>query len=152
MTFDLNFASLCADFEEDIKFQFSLELASLMNRFLGPAKARQALSLLNQNVKVPAVLIAQMKWNILKVYKLAIYHEFLSKCRERQMLWSNASNLALKLSEMMCGFAQATSSSAPMGTQARVELAISMATGLVSLPSRASMSMLVIAGEVRIRI
>lgn len=61
MTFDLNFASLCADFEEDIKFQFSLELASLMNRFLGPAKARQALSLLNQNVKVPAVLIAQMK-------------------------------------------------------------------------------------------
>lgn len=62
---------------------------------------------------------------------------------------SNAGNSALELSEMMCGFAQATSSSAPMGTQANEELAITMATGLVSLTSRASMSMLVIAGVVR---
>ncbi|KAI7810125.1 putative mitofusin-1-like [Triplophysa rosa] len=93
MAYDLNFASLCADFEEDIEFRFSLGLTSLVNRFLGPAKARQALSLLDQNVK-------------------------------------------------------ATSSSAPIGTQTHEELAISMATGLVSLPSRASMNMLVIAGVV----
>ncbi|XP_051554371.1 mitofusin-1-like [Myxocyprinus asiaticus] len=93
MTYDLNFASLCADFKEDIKFQFSLGLTSLVNRFLGPAKARQALSLLDQNLK-------------------------------------------------------ATSSSTSMRTQAQEDLAISVATGLVSLTSRASMGMLVIAGVV----
>ncbi|KAA0718983.1 Mitofusin-1 [Triplophysa tibetana] len=74
MPFDLNFASLCADFRGRHQFQFSLGLTSFVNRFLGPAKARQALSLLDQNVK-------------------------------------------------------ATSSSAPMGTQAREELAISMHEG-----------------------
>ncbi|XP_065131962.1 mitofusin-1 [Paramisgurnus dabryanus] len=92
MTYGLNFASLCADFEEDIEFQFSLGITSLVNRFLGPAKAKQALSLLDQNAKA--------------------------------------------------------SSSALMGTQAHEELAVSMATGLRSLTSRASVSMLVIAGVV----
>ncbi|ROL48778.1 Mitofusin-1 [Anabarilius grahami] len=93
MTYDLNFASLCENFVEDIDFHFSLGLTSLVNRFLGPAKAKQALSLLNQNLKV-------------------------------------------------------TSSSAPMGTQTQEELAVSMATGLLSLTSRASVGMLVTAGVV----
>lgn len=52
ITYDLNFASLCENFVEDIDFHFSLGLTSLVNRFLGPAKAKQALSLLNQNLKV----------------------------------------------------------------------------------------------------
>jgi len=52
MTYDLNFSSLCENFVEDIDFYFSLGLTSLVNRFLGPAKAKQALSLLNQNLKV----------------------------------------------------------------------------------------------------
>ncbi|KTF82527.1 hypothetical protein cypCar_00011748 [Cyprinus carpio] len=41
-----------------------------------------------------------------------------------------------------------TSSSAPLGTKPQEELAMSMATGLVSLTSRASVGMLVIAGMV----
>ncbi|KAK9979838.1 hypothetical protein ABG768_013246 [Culter alburnus] len=86
ITYDLNFASLCENFVEDIDFHFSLGLTSLVNRFLGPAKAKQALSLLNQNLKV-------------------------------------------------------TSSSAPMGTQTQEELAVSMATELLSLTSRASVGM-----------
>ncbi|KAG1937844.1 mitofusin-1 isoform X2 [Pimephales promelas] len=89
MTYDLNFSSLCENFVEDIDFHFSLGLTSLVNRFLGPAKAKQALSLLNQNLKV-------------------------------------------------------TSSSA----QTQDELAISMATGLVSFTSRASVGVLVTAGVV----
>ncbi|XP_051771534.1 mitofusin-1 [Ctenopharyngodon idella] len=93
MTYDLNFASLCENFVEDIDFHFSLGLTSLVNRFLGPAKAKQALSLLDQNLKV-------------------------------------------------------TSSSAPMRTQTQEELAVSMATGLISLTSRASVGMLVTAGVV----
>ncbi|XP_059358237.1 mitofusin-1 isoform X2 [Carassius carassius] len=93
ITYDLNFASLCEDFVEDINFNFSLGLTFLVNRFLGPGKAKQALSLLEQKLQV-------------------------------------------------------TSSSAPLGTQAQEELAMSMATGLVSLTSRASVGMLVIAGVV----
>uniref|UniRef100_A0A9J8CEN4 Dynamin-type G domain-containing protein n=1 Tax=Cyprinus carpio carpio TaxID=630221 RepID=A0A9J8CEN4_CYPCA len=97
ITYDLNFATLCEDFEEDMDFHFSLGLTFLVNRFLGPAKAKQALSLLDQKLQVTV---------------------------------------------------QVTSSSAPLGTQAQEELAISMATGLVSLTSRASVGMLVIAGVV----
>uniref|UniRef100_A0A673L9N4 Dynamin-type G domain-containing protein n=1 Tax=Sinocyclocheilus rhinocerous TaxID=307959 RepID=A0A673L9N4_9TELE len=95
ITYDLNFASLCEDFVEDINFHFSLGLTFLVNRFLGPGKAKQALSLLDQKLQVTV-----------------------------------------------------TSSSAPLGTQVQEELAMSMATGLVSLTSRASVGMLVIAGVV----
>ncbi|KAL0199726.1 hypothetical protein M9458_002913, partial [Cirrhinus mrigala] len=51
ITYDLNFASLCEDFVEDINFHFSLGLTFLVNRFLGPAKAKQALSLLDQKLQ-----------------------------------------------------------------------------------------------------
>uniref|UniRef100_A0A672PYP5 Mitofusin-1-like n=1 Tax=Sinocyclocheilus grahami TaxID=75366 RepID=A0A672PYP5_SINGR len=86
ITYDLNFASLCEDFVEDINFHFSLGLTFLVNRFLGPGKAKQALSLLDQKLQVTV--------------------------------------------------------------QVQEELAMSMATGLVSLTSRASVGMLVIAGVV----
>uniref|UniRef100_A0A8C1RWC8 Dynamin-type G domain-containing protein n=1 Tax=Cyprinus carpio TaxID=7962 RepID=A0A8C1RWC8_CYPCA len=95
ITYDLNFASLCENFV-DIDFHFSLGLTFLVNSFLGPDKAKQALSLLDQ------------KWQV-----------------------------------------TVTSSSAPLGTKPQEELAMSMATGLVSLTSRASVGMLVIAGMVR---
>uniref|UniRef100_A0A672PY18 Mitofusin-1-like n=1 Tax=Sinocyclocheilus grahami TaxID=75366 RepID=A0A672PY18_SINGR len=52
ITYDLNFASLCEDFVEDINFHFSLGLTFLVNRFLGPGKAKQALSLLDQKLQV----------------------------------------------------------------------------------------------------
>ncbi|XP_067310471.1 mitofusin-1 [Pseudorasbora parva] len=93
VTYDLNLTNLCENFVEDIDFHFSLGLISLVNRFLGPVKAKEALSLLDQNLKV-------------------------------------------------------TSSSDPMGSQTQEELAISMATGLLSLTSRASVGMLVTAGVV----
>ncbi|XP_030629987.1 mitofusin-1 [Chanos chanos] len=96
MTYDLNLATLCADFQEDIEFQFSLGLTALVNRFLGPVRAKQALMILDQNFKV-------------------------------------------------CYCFQATGPSAP---QTQEELAMSVATGLVSLTSRASMGMLVIGGMV----
>lgn len=51
ITYDLNFASLCENFV-DIDFHFSLGLTFLVNRFLGPAKAKQALSLLDQKLQV----------------------------------------------------------------------------------------------------
>nr|XP_021322383.1 mitofusin-1-like isoform X2 [Danio rerio] len=91
MTYDLNLTSLGADFTEDIDFHFSLGLTSLVNRFLGPANAKQALSLLEQKLKL-------------------------------------------------------TSSSAHTGSRGHEDLALSMASGLLSLTSRASLGMVVIAG------
>uniref|UniRef100_A0AAR2KP38 Dynamin-type G domain-containing protein n=1 Tax=Pygocentrus nattereri TaxID=42514 RepID=A0AAR2KP38_PYGNA len=51
MAYELNFKALCADFQEDIEFQFSLGWTALVNRFLGPANARQALNILDKNLK-----------------------------------------------------------------------------------------------------
>uniref|UniRef100_A0A671RJS7 Dynamin-type G domain-containing protein n=1 Tax=Sinocyclocheilus anshuiensis TaxID=1608454 RepID=A0A671RJS7_9TELE len=105
ITYNLNFASLCEDFVEDINFHFSLGLTFLVNRFLGPGKAKQALSLLDQKLQVTVNYTSPTGSSV-------------------------------------------TSSSAPLGTQVQEELAMSMATGLVSLTSRESVGMLVIAGVV----
>lgn len=43
LSYDLNCHSLCADFQEDIAFRFSLGWASLVNRFLGPKNAQRVL-------------------------------------------------------------------------------------------------------------
>uniref|UniRef100_A0A8D0LAA0 Mitofusin 1 n=1 Tax=Sphenodon punctatus TaxID=8508 RepID=A0A8D0LAA0_SPHPU len=43
LSYDLNCHSLCADFQEDIIFRFSLGWTSLVNRFLGPKNAHRVL-------------------------------------------------------------------------------------------------------------
>ena len=44
LTFDLGIAAVCADFRENIDFQFSLGWTALVSRFLGNANAKRALS------------------------------------------------------------------------------------------------------------
>uniref|UniRef100_A0AAQ6AQS2 Dynamin-type G domain-containing protein n=1 Tax=Amphiprion ocellaris TaxID=80972 RepID=A0AAQ6AQS2_AMPOC len=44
LTYDLSLAALCADFRENIDFQFSLGWTALVTRFIGAANARRALS------------------------------------------------------------------------------------------------------------
>lgn len=44
MTYDLGLHAVCADFKENIDFQFSLGWTALVTRFIGAANARQALS------------------------------------------------------------------------------------------------------------
>uniref|UniRef100_A0A3Q1CIX1 Dynamin-type G domain-containing protein n=1 Tax=Amphiprion ocellaris TaxID=80972 RepID=A0A3Q1CIX1_AMPOC len=44
LTYDLGLAALCADFRENIDFQFSLGWTALVTRFIGVANARRALS------------------------------------------------------------------------------------------------------------
>ncbi|KAF6720267.1 Mitofusin-1 [Oryzias melastigma] len=44
LTYDLGLAALCADFQENIDFQFSLGWTALVTRFIGAANARRALS------------------------------------------------------------------------------------------------------------
>uniref|UniRef100_A0A8C8C8N5 Dynamin-type G domain-containing protein n=1 Tax=Oncorhynchus tshawytscha TaxID=74940 RepID=A0A8C8C8N5_ONCTS len=47
LSYDLNCATLCSDFQENIEFQFSMGWTALVNRFLGPTNANRAL-MLNQ--------------------------------------------------------------------------------------------------------
>lgn len=55
LSYDLNCHSLCADFQEDIVFHFSLGWTSLVNRFLGAKQAQKVLlGLANPNVQVSA--------------------------------------------------------------------------------------------------
>uniref|UniRef100_A0A6Q2ZDI6 Dynamin-type G domain-containing protein n=1 Tax=Esox lucius TaxID=8010 RepID=A0A6Q2ZDI6_ESOLU len=52
LSYDLNCASLCSDFQENIEFQFSLGWTTLVNRFLGPTNAKRALMLVDKNFPV----------------------------------------------------------------------------------------------------
>uniref|UniRef100_A0A3B4Y4P9 Mitofusin 1b n=1 Tax=Seriola lalandi dorsalis TaxID=1841481 RepID=A0A3B4Y4P9_SERLL len=52
LSYDLNCATLCNDFQENIEFQFSLGWTSLVHRFLGSDNAQRALRLMDQNFQV----------------------------------------------------------------------------------------------------
>ncbi|MGH0154606.1 UNVERIFIED_CONTAM: hypothetical protein FKN15_031364 [Acipenser sinensis] len=52
LSYDLNFSSLCTDFQENIEFRFSLGWTSLVNRFLGPKNAHRALLLMESSAQV----------------------------------------------------------------------------------------------------
>ncbi|KAM9502014.1 mitofusin-1-like [Salvelinus alpinus] len=49
LSYDLNCATLCSDFQENIEFQFSMGWTALVNRFLGPTNANRALMLVDKN-------------------------------------------------------------------------------------------------------
>lgn len=52
LSYDLNCASLCSDFQENIEFQFSLGWSALVHRFLGTVNAQRALKLMDQSLQV----------------------------------------------------------------------------------------------------
>lgn len=60
LSYDLNCATLCSDFQEDIEFQFSLGWTALVHRFLGSVNAQRALKLVDQNFQAsrPALPLA----------------------------------------------------------------------------------------------
>uniref|UniRef100_A0A669E7J0 Dynamin-type G domain-containing protein n=1 Tax=Oreochromis niloticus TaxID=8128 RepID=A0A669E7J0_ORENI len=97
ITYDLGLAALCADFEENIDFQFSLGWTALVTRFIGASNAKRALSGADCAHKVMPM-------------------ETVSLLQERSTF--------------------------------RDEMVVSIATGLVSVTSRASMTVLVIGGVV----
>ncbi|XP_071399726.1 mitofusin-1b [Centroberyx affinis] len=61
LSYDLNCATLCSDFQENIEFQFSLGWSCLVHRFLGPVNAQRALKLVDQNFQIsrPALPVAR---------------------------------------------------------------------------------------------
>ncbi|XP_077462603.1 mitofusin-1b [Stigmatopora argus] len=51
LSYNLNCASLCNDFQEDIEFRFSFGWTALVHRFLGPVNAERALKLVDQKLQ-----------------------------------------------------------------------------------------------------
>ncbi|XP_053287380.1 mitofusin-1b [Pleuronectes platessa] len=51
LCYDLNCATLCSDFQENIEFQFTLGWTALVHRFLGSVNAQKALRLVDQNLQ-----------------------------------------------------------------------------------------------------
>lgn len=56
LSYDLNCDKLCADFQEDIEFHFSLGWTMLVNRFLGPKNSRRALMGYNEQASIAPYL------------------------------------------------------------------------------------------------
>uniref|UniRef100_A0A8C1YCW5 Mitofusin 1b n=2 Tax=Cyprinus carpio TaxID=7962 RepID=A0A8C1YCW5_CYPCA len=54
LSYDLNCATLCSDFQENIEFRFSLGWTALVHRFLGPVNAKRALMLVDQTLPLTA--------------------------------------------------------------------------------------------------
>ncbi|XP_041805343.1 mitofusin-1 [Chelmon rostratus] len=98
LTYDLGLVALCADFRENIEFQFSLGWTALVTRFIGAANAKRALSGPDPRLQVPE---------------------------------TSFTSLSLQESSTF-----------------KDEMVVSIATGLVSVTSRASMTVLVIGGVV----
>ncbi|XP_028259139.1 mitofusin-1-like [Parambassis ranga] len=61
LSYDLNCATICSDFQENIEFQFSLGWTALVHRYLGSVNAQKALKLVDQNFQPsrPALPLAQ---------------------------------------------------------------------------------------------
>lgn len=60
LSYDLNCATLCSDFQENIEFQFSLGWTALVHRYLGSVNAQRALTLMDQKFQVQVVETVHM--------------------------------------------------------------------------------------------
>ncbi|CAG5864473.1 unnamed protein product [Menidia menidia] len=61
LSYDLNCATICSDFQENIEFRFSLGFQALAHRFLGPANAQRALTMVEQNLQTSRPALAQAR-------------------------------------------------------------------------------------------
>uniref|UniRef100_A0A3B3IK54 Fzo/mitofusin HR2 domain-containing protein n=3 Tax=Oryzias latipes TaxID=8090 RepID=A0A3B3IK54_ORYLA len=66
LTYDLGLAALCADFQENIDFQFSLGWTALVTRFIGAANARRALRGLDSKSQEGSVFKDEMMVSVAK--------------------------------------------------------------------------------------
>ncbi|XP_070700900.1 mitofusin-1 [Pempheris klunzingeri] len=103
LTYDLGLVALCADFRENIEFQFSLGWTALVTRFIGATNAKRALSGSDPRLQV------------------------FTPPSGRHWIISGLKTEASSFKD---------------------EMVVSIATGLVSVTSRASMTVLVIGGVV----
>lgn len=77
LSYDLNCATICSDFQENIEFQFSLGWTALVHRYLGSVNAQKALKLVDQNFQVqtkPPVVHYKAILNIKNLFFCCVYH------------------------------------------------------------------------------
>uniref|UniRef100_A0A4W5QM71 Mitofusin 1b n=1 Tax=Hucho hucho TaxID=62062 RepID=A0A4W5QM71_9TELE len=91
LSFNLNCATLCSDFQENIEFQFSLGWTALVNRFLGPTNAKRALMLVDRNFQMTRSLSTTPSSGPSSV---AVAHPQDAVLSHEELMMSMATNLA----------------------------------------------------------
>ncbi|KAK2494203.1 hypothetical protein MC885_003855 [Smutsia gigantea] len=153
LSYDLNCDKLCADFQEDIEFHFSLGWTMLVNRFLGPKNSRRALMGYNdQASKAPPR--GHLRRSLCTLPPHTSHSE---RGPPTLLTFGLAACLALLTPPHVSLQVQrpvpltpANPSMPPLpqGSLTQEELMVSMVTGLASLTSRTSMGILVVGGVV----
>lgn len=142
LSYDLNFATICTDFQENIEFQFSLGWKALVHRFLGSVNAQRALKLMDQNLQ-PKVSGAHLVSD-------GCFRSLASKPPRNDKCAVAQSAPPALADTPSCGPAStvaACSNEAALMTQE--DLMMVLATNIASVTSRTSMSAVIVVGVVR---
>ncbi|MEQ2174710.1 hypothetical protein GOODEAATRI_010617, partial [Goodea atripinnis] len=136
LSYDLNCAAICSDFQENIEFQFSLGWKALVHRYLGSVNAQKALRLVDPNFQVPTEM------DLMKFHALIL--EINQPKVENRVILQNSRSVVPVAQTPSSGppsIAAPPSNETALMTQE--DLMIAMATNLASLTSRTSMSVIV---------
>uniref|UniRef100_A0A672PZ09 Mitofusin-1-like n=1 Tax=Sinocyclocheilus grahami TaxID=75366 RepID=A0A672PZ09_SINGR len=82
LSYDINCATLCSDFQENIEFQFSFGWTALVHRFLGPANAKRALMLVWRTVGWRLIALSMSLYGVLYLYEKLTWT---TKAKERAL-------------------------------------------------------------------
>uniref|UniRef100_A0A673J470 Mitofusin-1-like n=1 Tax=Sinocyclocheilus rhinocerous TaxID=307959 RepID=A0A673J470_9TELE len=82
LSYDINCATLCSDFQENIEFQFSLGWTALVHRFLGPVNAKRALMLVWRTVGWRLIALSMSLYGMLYLYEKLTWT---TKAKERAL-------------------------------------------------------------------
>uniref|UniRef100_A0A8C7GMX7 Mitofusin 1b n=1 Tax=Oncorhynchus kisutch TaxID=8019 RepID=A0A8C7GMX7_ONCKI len=94
LSYNLNCATLCSDFQENIEFQFSMGWTALVNRFLGPTNAKRALMLVDRNFQVTQMTHSLSTTPSSGPSSVAVAHPQDAALSHEEMMMSMATNLA----------------------------------------------------------
>uniref|UniRef100_A0A8C8HC43 Dynamin-type G domain-containing protein n=1 Tax=Oncorhynchus tshawytscha TaxID=74940 RepID=A0A8C8HC43_ONCTS len=94
LSYNLNCATLCSDFQENIEFQFSMGWTALVNRFLGPTNAKRALMLVDRNFQVTQMTHSLSTTPSSGPSSVAVAHPQDAALSHEELMMSMATNLA----------------------------------------------------------
>ncbi|XP_021458968.2 mitofusin-1 isoform X1 [Oncorhynchus mykiss] len=94
LSYNLNCATLCSDFQENIEFQFSMGWTALVNRFLGPTNAKRALMLVDRNFQVTQMTHSLSTTPSSGPSCVAVAHPQDAALSHEELMMSMATNLA----------------------------------------------------------
>uniref|UniRef100_A0A8C6QAH2 Mitofusin 1b n=1 Tax=Nothobranchius furzeri TaxID=105023 RepID=A0A8C6QAH2_NOTFU len=82
LSYDLNCATICSDFQENIEFQFSLGWKCLVHRYLGSVNAQKALTLVWKTVGWRLIVLSASLYGLLYLYERLTWT---TKAKERAL-------------------------------------------------------------------